>query len=170
MEFIKSGDTIILDCGTTIFELSKKIAQQSTIEDLMIATNDLRAAIELADQPNVSLIVIGGSVRKKNYSLVGFFGENVLKQIHADVSFLSVDAIDLEHGFASFCTEEMGIKRTMLHAAREVVVLADHTKFDTIAFVKISNLTDVDCIITGSELEDHIVKKIRAMGIKLILV
>lgn len=170
MDYIKSGDTIILDCGTTVFELSKKIAQTSTIDNLMIATNDLRSAIELADHPSVKLIVIGGNVRNRNYSLVGYFGENVLEQIHADVSFISVDAIDLEHGLMAFSVEEMGIKRNMLRTAREVVVLADHTKFDAIAFVKIASLYDIDCIITGNELDEHFVKELRALGIKLVLV
>lgn len=170
MTFIKSGDTIILDCGTTVYQLSKAIARNTTLENLMVATNDLRIAFELAEHSNTNLIVIGGNVRKRYYSLVGYFGESMMDQIHADVAFLSVDAIDIEHGLMAYSTEEMGIKRSMRRAAKETIVLADHTKFETIAFVKIANLYDIDCVITGRELDEHYIKEINMSGCKLILV
>jgi len=166
MAYIERGDTVIIDSGTTTYELAKQL---KNFNDLMVATNDLSASVAMADNPNINLIVMGGRVRSSHYSIVGVFAENVLEQLHSDIVFLSVDAVDINHGLMAFNLEEVGVKRRMLKAAREVIVLCDHTKFSSVAFIKIADLTEVDCIITGSELEASVVSELRTMGIEVVL-
>lgn len=167
LAYIQTGDTIIIDGGTTTYELAKQLKDY---KNLMVATNDLSSAVVMADNPDINLIVVGGKVRSSYYSLVGVFAVNILEQIHADTLFLSADAIDLNHGLMSYNLDEVAVKRSMLAAAREVIVLCDHTKFFSVAFVKIANLEEVDCIITGKEVDPSIVESLKSMGIDVVLV
>ena len=168
MQFIQPGDTVILDCGTTTYELSRKIRDFPS--PLMLATNDLVSATELSANPNLDIIVIGGQLRKQHYSMVGYFSDYTINQMHADTAFISTDAIDLTHGLMAFSMQEVTVKRSMIAAAREVIVLCDHTKFSSVAFVSICSLENVDRIITGRELDPAIVDRLESAGVSTMLV
>ena len=168
MQYIPYGDTVILDSGTTTYELACKIKEFSG--KLMVATNDLFSAVELSANDELELVVIGGKVRVDNFSMIGYICDRTVNEMHADTAFISADAIDLDHGLMAFSMDEVTSKRSMIKAAREVIVLCDHTKFSTIAFVTISDLSDVDRIITGKELNPKYVSQLRNLGIDVILV
>ena len=168
MQFIHEGDTILIDAGTTTFELGLRIEEYD--KNLMVATNDLFTSVEISKNDNLEIIVIGGKVRKNNYSTVGYFSDRIISEMHADVAFLSADAVDLKHGLMAYSLDEVTGKKGMIESAREVVLLCDHTKFSTIAFVTICSIADVDHIITGSELDPEVVSILREKGVDVILV
>ncbi|MHC1783796.1 MAG: hypothetical protein AB9891_13755 [Anaerolineaceae bacterium] len=91
VKLIQDNETILLDSGTTVYELSKALMDKS---NLYLATNDLNSAMLLSQNTNIELTVFGGALRKQHFSLNGYFTENMIKQIHADKVFLGVDAID----------------------------------------------------------------------------
>jgi DeoR/GlpR family transcriptional regulator of sugar metabolism len=167
MRYIHVRDTVLLDSGTTIHELGKLLVK---FKNLMVATNDVNIAYDLSFNPDIDLIVTGGIVRKGCHTLVGCFGESIIEQLHADRIFLSVDAVDINHGCMCYSVDEMQIKRAMLHAAKEVILLCDHSKFETVAFVNVCKLSAVDIIITGKDLDEKYVSQIKLMNIELIQV
>lgn len=166
-ELIQEKETILLDSGTTVFELTKLLMDA---RNLYIATNDLQTATALAGNENVEVTVLGGLLRKQHNSLHGFFTESMLSQIHTDKVFLGVDAVDLNIGFMNFSGVEVQTKRLMISAANEVIVLCDHSKFETRAFVTICRLYDVDMVITGRELDKKYYEEMKEMGVNITLV
>lgn len=164
---IQENETIILDCGTTVYELAKIIDGSKR---LYIATNDLKSAVQLSSVPNIDLMVLGGTLRQRHYSLNGIFTENELMQIHADTVFIGVDAVDLNIGLMNFSEDEVKTKRLMMAASNSVIVLCDHSKFETIAFMNICPLNRIDKIITGREVDPHTLKKLESLKIKVMVV
>ena len=77
--------------------------------------------------------------------------------------------MDLNAGCSITNAEEIIIKQKMIQASNECNLLADHSKFESIAFMKLCNLEKVHSIITGDELDAAIVKGYRALGINMIL-
>lgn len=167
LDFIQENDTIILDAGTTVLELAKLLKD---FKNLYVATNDLHEAMELATNPDITLVMLGGMLRPNHYTINGVFTEDILKQIHADVTFLSVDAVDLEVGFMGFSLEELQSKRLMVKASQKTIVLCDHSKFSAIAFANICALKDVDLVITGREIDPGILKRLQEEDIKVLTV
>ena len=98
----------------------------------------------------------------------GLFTEEMIRQLHADMAFLSVDAIDLSSGLMSFSMEEMPTKRMMIQSARRIVVLCDHSKFESLAFVNICPLSSVDIVITGKETPPAILEQLKEQGITVL--
>ena len=92
MELVVDNATILLDSGTTSYELAKQLAGSRHIN---VATNDLNSAMALAANADISLFILGGTLRPNHYSVNGLFTEEMIRQLHADMAFLSVDAIDL---------------------------------------------------------------------------
>ncbi|MEI7845847.1 MAG: DeoR/GlpR family DNA-binding transcription regulator [Chloroflexota bacterium] len=166
-KLVQENETLLLDGGTTVFELAKALRKKNS---LYIATNDLNSAMILSHNTNIELTVFGGALRKHHYSLHGYFTDNMIKQIHADKLFLGVDAVDFNIGYMNFSVEEIQTKKLMIQASSEVIVLCDHSKFEKIAFVNICHFNEVDLVITGKEIDEKTLKKIEAMNIKVLVV
>jgi len=167
MTLIQEKETLLLDSGTTVYALAQELKDA---KNLYIATNDLNSAMTLAANPDISLIVLGGTLRNGHYSLNGYFTEGMLSQIHADKVFLGVDAVDLNIGFMNFSVEEIQTKRLMIQASHEVIVLCDHSKFETVAFANICSFKDVDLIITGKEIDKTILEKLQELDVRVMTV
>lgn len=165
MEFVQENTTILLDSGTTVYEMAKRLVQA---KHLNIATNDLNSAMALSANQNISLMVLGGSLRPSHYSMNGAFTEEIIRQIHGDIVFLSVDAVDLDAGLMGFSMEEMPTKRLMIQSAQRKVVLCDHSKFSAAAFVHICPLREIDVIITGRETPPQILAGLEEQGVTVL--
>lgn len=146
---IKEDTTLILDSGTTTLEVAKLL---KTREDLTIVTNDIKIAAELTDSAN-KVIVTGGEVQRDVGALFGTATQDMLKVIHADLFFLGAHAINLENGVTAPTFEKSVIKQMMMKAAKTTWLLADHSKFNQIAFSKVCELNKLEGIVTDSTLD-----------------
>lgn len=164
---IRLGETILLDTGTTVYQMTQSLQQ---MENLTIVTNDVRIVAELAVCPALTLCILGGIIRKGHYTTTGVWAQSALENLHVDRVFLSCDAVDLNMGCSITNSEEILIKQSMIKAGDSCVLLVDHSKFESMAFMRLCNLDKINCIITGKELDDRIVQEYRAAGIKIMLV
>jgi len=163
---IKPGDTVILDSGSTTFQLAKRIKGMS----ITVIALDVILASELARGGNADVVVIGGQVRRGFYSIVGRPAEEMLKTMHVAKTFLSADSVHLETGVTNVTLAEAPIKDLAIKAAREVILVVDSSKFGQIAPFKVCDLESVDHIITDSGLPSEIADGIRSRGISLDIV
>ena len=167
LKLVNERDTILLDEGTTTIELAKRL---NRYHSLVVATNDLYVAMELRTMDNINLVVVGGTLRHETNTLVGYFTEKIIGEIHADRFFLSADAIDLTHGCMCYNMAQIPVKKSMILAAKETVLLSDHTKFNRIALANICKLSEINTIITGREADREIVEQLGEIGVQIILV
>ncbi len=166
-QYVKPNETLFLGGGTTVYEFAKTLYD---IKPLYIATNDLQSAFALAEFPNVDLNVLGGSLRQSHYSLNGYFTEQMISQMHADTAFIGIDAVDLNIGYMNFSTSEIRTNKLMIQASHQTIILCDHSKFESVAFVNICKLTDIDLLITGKELKDSHAERLKELGVNFLRV
>jgi len=165
--FIKKGETILLDSGTTLLEVANQMRQ---MENITVATNDVLVACSLAENTNISSTVIGGGIRKNYYSTSGLFAQETIRNINADRAFIGVDAFDINKGFMITNMEEVVIKRLMMDAAKEVIIICDHSKCENVAFIKLCGIEDVDRMITGKEIGEDMYQSLVDAGLEVELV
>ena len=144
---IKDGQRIILDSGTTMFSLAKQLDNSRR---LIVVTNAINIAIELNMRSNISVIPVGGTLRKNTFSCVGGFAETMIRQFRADISFIGVGGISETGDLSNDSTVETGVKQAMIAAGRQKVVLADSSKIGSEKFSIFANLKNVDLLITDS--------------------
>lgn len=149
-QIVEDGDVIVLDSGSTTLALAKHLKQH---RDLTVIATDLKIAIELADVPTFNVIVVGGQVRPGLYSLVGSTAEHVMAQFHANHAFIGADAIDLQMGISNASMLEVNIKRQVIASASNVVLVADHSKFERTSLVKVADLAAFDTIVTDADID-----------------
>jgi DeoR family transcriptional regulator, fructose operon transcriptional repressor len=145
VDLIDNGDTIILDSGSTAYALATLLNGKSRIT---VVTNDLKIAVKLAESPKIQLICTGGVARSSVYSLEGTLTEETLKKIRVDKTFLGADAIHKNGTISNVNIQEVDIKKAMIQAADQIILLADSSKFDKKGFFRICGLSDVDILIT----------------------
>ena len=168
-QMIKDGETIMLDSGTTTAEIARQI-KFLKFRSLNVITNALNIAMELANHPNVRLIMIGGILRQMSYSLSGPHAEQTLRGLHADRLFLGVDGLDPEIGLMTPDVLEAQLNAIMIQVSREVVVVADSTKFHRRSLSVIAKLDSVHKLITDQGAPPEVVASLRARNIEVVLV
>src|SRR5258708_6415021 len=140
VEMIQDGDRIILDVGTTTLEIARALKGK---RNLTVLVTNLRAALELASQPAIQVIVVGGRCRTSELSMIGHLAEQTLRTFQVDKAFIGVGGVTVSHGLTAFNFDEAGTQRTMIERARQAIVVADHTKFGKIMLTQIAPLSDI---------------------------
>ncbi len=165
LAFIKPGDTIYLDGGSTVLELARAVRDRA---NLTVVTNSLRAASELSGQgPRV--IVIGGELRRLSQTLVGPLTQHLLGDLRVDRAFMGTIGLTAAEGLTTTDTNEAFTKRKAMQRASEVVLLADHQKIGKVSFVNAGRLDDIDVLITDRKAEKSFIKEARARGVRVVL-
>jgi len=168
-QMIRDGETIMLDSGTTTLEIARQI-RYVRLRSLNVITNALNIAMELAVLPQVRLIMIGGILRQMSYSLAGPPAELTVKGLHADRLYLGVDGIDPEIGVMTPDVLEAQLNTQMIQISREVVVVADSSKFQRRSLSIIARLDAVHKVITDSGTPPEMLEALRARGVEVIVV
>lgn len=163
---VENGDTIILDAGSTTYALAQLLTNK---QRLTVVTNDLQIAISLASSPNIHLVCTGGIARPHVFTLQGTEVVDFIKNLKVDKTFLGADAIHEDGTIGNVNIEEVAIKRAMVKAASNVVLLADSSKFELIGFAKVCEFKDIDILITDSNYPKRIRKLLDESGTKLIV-
>jgi DeoR family transcriptional regulator of aga operon len=169
VRMIREGETIILDSGTTTAEIARQL-RTSDFQSLNVITNALNIAMELANLPHVRVIMIGGLLRQMAYSLVGPSAEHALRGLHADRLFLGVDGLDPEIGVMTPDVHEAKLNAIMIESSREVVVVADSSKFQRRSLSVIAKLDRIHKLITDDHAPADIVAALRARNVEVITV
>jgi DeoR/GlpR family transcriptional regulator of sugar metabolism len=166
---IQPRQTVIIDSGTTTAEVARALKRTSP-EGLTVIIHALNIALELADSPNFSLIMIGGVFRHISRSFVGPPAQRIMSDLHADHFFLAVDGLDPETGPSTPDVLEAQLNAQMIRAAREVSVVADATKFGRRSLSLIGDIRSIHRVITDSRVNDEMVCQPRKMGIEVVVV
>ncbi len=168
-QMIKDGETIMLDSGTTTVEIARQV-RYLKLRSLTVITNALNIAMELATQPKVRLILIGGILRQMSYSLAGPAAEQALPSLYADRLYLGVDGLDAEVGLLTHDLLMARLNALMIQVSREVVVVADSTKLQRRGLSIIAGLDAVHKIITDSGAPTDSLAELRARGPEVLVV
>ncbi len=149
LEFISSGDTIILDSGSTVTEIAKKL---KGFRDLTVITNALNIAMMLGTQPGIDVIMTGGEFKPPTLSLTGQKAADFFKGIHVQKLFLATAGISLRAGLTYPSISDLVVKKAMIEAAETTYLVADSTKFGKSAFASLGALSLIDYIVTDNEI------------------
>lgn len=165
VDLVSSGDTLILDVGTTVTAAARKLVEQK--KKPTVFTNGLNIAAILEADPDITTIVTGGTLRPKQHSLVNPFAEFILPRIHADLALIGVSGIDAEQGVTNVNVAEAEMKALFVKAARRRVVLADGSKIGKIALAKFADLSEIDLLITDAGADEAELAALREKGLEV---
>lgn len=163
---VRDGETVIIDAGTTTLHLVRNFRSDLRIRALALS---LFIADELADMPNVTLMIPGGHVRRYERSFVGPATTAMLEQLTFDTTFVTVGGVDVRAGLTEYEFDDAETKKAALNSAHRKVVVADSSKIGAVAFVRLSRASDIDTLVTDSAAPADVVDALRLADVEVIL-
>ncbi|MBS4534503.1 DeoR/GlpR transcriptional regulator [Clostridium sp. D2Q-14] len=142
---IEDGDSIYLDAGTTIYEMTQFINQK----DIFVVTNGIDNVEPLLEK-GINVYILGGKIKSKTKAVTGVDAITNLSKFRFDKAFLGMNAIHLEYDLTTPDTEEAKMKEKAIDLSGESFVLVDDSKFNKVSFVKVADLDRVT-VITNKE-------------------
>jgi DeoR family transcriptional regulator of aga operon len=161
---IQRGETVLLDAGSTCFEVARHLTADLGIT---VVTCGINIAIEAVSKPGVNVIVGGGILNPNTLSAVGPMCEQMMQEIYADYLFLGTYGVHLEKGLAERNYQLAHLKRLLIASARQVVLVCDSSKFGNFGPVFSSSLDVVNHVVTDSSIPEEYQSWFASRGIKV---
>jgi len=166
-EWVRPGDAIFLDAGSTVLEFAKRL---EGCTPLTVVTTAVNTAALLSGFAGIHVIMAGGSLTPETISTVGQIAERDISDLLGDKVFLGVSSFSPEFGIVDVSIEVARVKNAMIQASRQVIVLADSSKFQNRSLAKVAPMSAVHTLITDTDLSDAAADSIRALGVEVIRV
>lgn len=151
---VESGDVILLDASTTVLAMADYLRDR---DHLTVVTNGIEIARRMAKNPTNTVILPGGMLRTDGNALTGTIGERLLKELHIHTAFVSCTGFSLESGFMENDIQEVEIKRLMVQAAQQIVMLVDSTKWGKLGLTPFMSLDAVQYLVTDRDIPPGVV-------------
>jgi DeoR family transcriptional regulator, fructose operon transcriptional repressor len=163
-ELIEPGDTLLLDGGTTTYEVARLLVGRS----LQVVTNSLPVANLFASHGVTDLVLLGGYVYPRTGVTLGPYANDQLAQLNVRKTVLSVAGVN-ERGFYNSNLLLVETERAMMHAADEVIVVADSTKFGRQSLTHLCPLNSVKTLVADDQLSQDWRETVTTLGVELVI-
>lgn len=163
-QFVKSGDSLLINGGTTTAVFARKIAQ--LVKELVVITNSPPIASEFWNrgESHHQIYLLGGDYDGAELDTLGAMVIEQIRQFQTDHAFLTVGTVSVTQGFMDYRVEAARIMRTMAQQARHATVLADSSKLGRASLATSCRLSDVYRIVTDGAPPDDLAQALEKAG------
>jgi DeoR family transcriptional regulator, aga operon transcriptional repressor len=166
-DLVTDGETVFLGSGTTTLEVARHLKER---RELTVLTNSLLVIKELVSAPDVTVIALGGMLRRSELSFIGHLVEQALQEMRATKVIMGIRAVHADQGLMNDYLPETLTDRAILKMGREVVIVADHTKCDRLASTFVAPVSTMSTFVTDSSAPDAFVEALEAKSVNVIRV
>jgi len=165
-QLVADGETVFLGSGTTVLEVARRLHNR---RQLTVLTNSLLVINAFADAPDITVVGLGGVLRRSEMSFIGHIAEQSLAEVRADKVILGIRAVDVEHGLTNDYVEETRTDRAILRSGRQIIVVADHTKCGRVSTAFVAPLTAVQTLVTDAAAPPEFVAALTERGVRVLI-
>lgn len=162
---IVDGDHIMLDDSSTSLYIAKQLKDK---KELTVITNSVEIVVELGDVEGWNILLTGGRLKRDTMALVGAQCHQMLRNYHVDKAVMSCKGVDPTAGITDSSEDHSATKQAMMAGANTHILAVDSSKFDKISFVKIADLSQIDCIVTNRAPEKQWLQLLEQMQVQCI--
>lgn len=163
---VATGETIILDSGSTTTEIARNLTD---IQHLNVITNAINIVLMLGAVPTFSIHMPGGQFKAPTLSVSGEKSAEYFQNIYAEKLFLATAAVSFEAGLTYPGLADIHLKRAMIQSARQVYLVADSTKINRVSFSSLGKLDLVHYFITDDGITDEDRRRFEDQGVNVII-
>ncbi|WP_025728532.1 DeoR/GlpR family DNA-binding transcription regulator [Atopobacter phocae] len=164
---IEPDDIIAIDIGTTTEKMTQQISEDLSFTALVYSANNL---LHLLPKSNANMILSGGMFHRTNGMFESAGNLSLIENTRVSKFFLSAAGVHESLGITSAYSYEILVKRTIIKNSLQVILLVDSSKFDVISTSFITELSNIDHIVTDNKISDEWINIIQSMNIALTIV
>ncbi|TCL71827.1 DeoR/GlpR family DNA-binding transcription regulator [Rhizobium sp. BK251] len=142
---IPNNASLFINIGTTTEAVGEALLDH---HELMVITNNINVANRLRLLPAIEVVISGGVVRSSDGGIVGEAAVDFIRQFKVDYAVIGASAIDSDGALLDFDFREVKVAQAIIANARHVILVADSTKFERTAPVRIGQISQVHTFIT----------------------
>jgi len=163
---VQDGDVIFIGSGTTTLEVARNLVGS---KNLTVITNALTVVNMLSNEESITLVTMGGIFRRSELSFIGHLAEHALSELRPQKVIMGIRAISLQDGLTSDYLPEVNTDRAIIHAASEVIVVADHSKFGKVSTAFVAPISAIHKLVTDDLASKEIIASIQSQGVEVIV-
>lgn len=162
---IPDNASLFINIGTTTEAVSEALLDR---QGLMVVTNNINVANRLRARPALEVVIAGGIVRAADGGIVGDAAVEFIRRFKVDFAVIGTSAIDDDGALLDFDFREVQVARAIIENARQVILVADSTKFERTAPVRIGHLSQIHTLVTNGLTAEPIREICADSGVRLI--
>ncbi|CAI8449058.1 MAG: Glycerol-3-phosphate regulon repressor [SAR116 cluster bacterium MED-G04] len=141
---IPNNCSLILNIGTTTEQVARALTDH---KDLLVISNNINVIQIFRNSQMRDLVIVGGGVRQSDGAIVGDEAVEFIGRYKVDYAVIGASSLDTDGTVLDFDSREVAVARTILKNARTRILVADSSKFERSAPVRICTLGDLDYVI-----------------------
>ncbi|SDI95761.1 DeoR/GlpR family DNA-binding transcription regulator [Billgrantia gudaonensis] len=146
--FIAEGDTLFIDCGTTLMPL---LGMLGDFQSITVVTYALNVANAVSGLPNVRLVLLGGLYHDVSQTFADDAMGDAIRRLGINRAFLSAAGVHAERGVSCFHFHEVAPKQAAIASAAQRLLVVDESKLGAIRPAYFARLSDFDVVITEND-------------------
>lgn len=159
---VEDGDSLFINTSSNALQMLTHVK----CHNVTVITNNGKA-IDLDYQEGISIILTGGELRHPKETMVGDFAIRNLQTVFPKKAFIGCSAISPISGMTTENAAEVKINELMIQNAKNVYVLADHTKVGKNSSFTSSPIQGIGHLITDEKAPEDVLNELRAVGVKI---
>ncbi|WP_167759443.1 DeoR/GlpR family DNA-binding transcription regulator [Mycobacterium sp. PS03-16] len=167
-DLLTPQETVILDSGSTVLAVARAIRGRDL--RLTVITPSVLVAVELADEPDTTILLTGGKVRPGELSLIGAEAEDFYLRYNCDTYVMGIAGVDGRRGASEYHREEGNVKQAAMRSADRVIVAADATKLGRVQLINVAQVSNISVLVTDGSPTHPTVAALEAAGVEVVCV
>ena len=150
LQMIQGEESLFLGGGPIGREVARNISGKNK---LLVITNDVFVATELYEHPNVKVTMTGGDLTSSG-TMVGPCALRMLNEVYINKAFIEIKGADLRFGYSMESYDEVEIVKALMNISKEVIALADCSKFNTVSFTRLGDLNLFPKVVSNKDISE----------------
>ena len=160
---VEDGASLLLDASSTVYYLASQLGNRNR---LRVVTNGIDVARCLAKNSTNTVVLMSGVVTPDGSSVTGSLGEQIVRDLHVQMAFVSCSGLSLERGLTDVLLEEAELKGKAIASAREVFALVDSSKLGKEDLTSFATLKQISRLYTDSGLSEEWSERLKSTGVE----
>lgn len=168
-ELVNNNDSVLLDASTTSLAMAQSLRNRDSLRDVTLIPLGIWTAVELLGYENFNIMLPGGYLRHASTSITGIPTLNFLNGLIIQKAFLGAWGLSIDEGVTDRHLQEIELKKMIVKKAKEVIIMVDGSKFTQSGIASYASMSQISKIITDKTAPKEEIKKIKALGIEVLL-
>jgi len=165
-ELVPDGATVVLSSGSTPQSVAEALLAR---QGLTIYSNSLVVCGKLANRNRNRVFVLGGEIQANNNSTLGHDAISVLSNYHTDFAFVGAGGISPDGWVMDYTRDEAELHRLMLRSARTAAIVADYSKFNRHAPVRVADFEKITHLVTDRPPDGPLARALAGLPLEVLL-
>ncbi len=159
---VADGDVIFIDSGTTAYRMIPFLKNKKNVT---VISHSLDVMNTLLEYPTITGVCSGGTLMTDSAT---FLVDTSYYPYNYNKSFISTVGISVSRSFTNTNLHEGQMKQHAIEHSSKVYIVADHSKFDVIAFNHFADYADINAVITDRQPSERYMRIFDSNQIKVI--